>query len=554
MSGDEITCFSQNGRRFAAIDGTGVCRITWDTEEPESRQNLPVTALKATPTCIAWACDTEELGGESTAKLLVGTSKGAHILVNPALETSKSLGKHAKSKKSITSLVSQETDSVISIDAAGGMMQIDVPNEEVTLERQAPVRNPKTCTYRSTDETLFVVSSTARAYSLNEDKWTSDFDAHCGTPKSAVCTNDFAIVVARERLLTVFKCPGNKFNDPSKFGVINTTATLASEPKMVDAIRDPSENIVHVLVVLENGSIQHFQIKPKMRRKKRKNKGLTTSSDYYVEEAEYPLVKNVMSGCLTSGTEGTISCRVAYHLDGEIHFFSTQYGNPSQFTSPADVQPQEPTVDSAESSSASALATVSSAHPDAAEVIKRRKRNEANKTIGTRALEAASRIMDAVQEEDDDEVTTGGTAPSLKTSVSSALQQALHSNDEAMLERCLLSATTAQTIDSTIAKLEPQYVMPLVNRLVAKFEAKPTRGPLLLSWMKSVLTIHTAHLMSTPELLSKLLGLYQTINGRVSVYEKLLRLEGRLDLLLSHVNRDNADGNVKKSGTVVHLD
>lgn len=429
---------------------------------------------------------------------------------------------------------------------------LSAQNEEVTLERQAPVRNPKSSVYRTIDETLFVISSTARAYSVNEDKWTSDFDAHCGTPKHATCTNDFVIVVSRERLLTIFKCPSHKFNDPLKFGLITATATLASEPRMVEAMEDPSEKIVHVLVVLDNGSVQHFQIKPKLKKRKRK-KGLQESGDYEVEEAEYPLIKNVLSVRLTHGIEGKFSAKIAYELDGEIYFFSTQYGDPSQFSSPAEVQPESSTGETRESYAGSALATVSSAYPDATEIIKRRKRNEDSKTIGARALEAASRMMDAMEDGEGEEEEEDA-APSLKTSVAAALQQALHSSDEAMLERCLLSATTVQTINATVAKLEPQYVMPLVNRLVAKFEAKPTRGPLLLKWMKSVLTIHTAHLMSTPELLSKLLGLYQTINGRVSVYEKLLRLDGRLDLLLAHVNRDTSESKVKKGGKVVHLE
>merc|ERR1711934_351565 len=54
--------------------------------------------------------------------------------------------------------------------------------------------------------------------------------------------------------------------------------------------------------------------------------------------------------------------------------------------------------------------------------------------------------------------------------------------------------------------------------------------------MRALLSIHTAYLMSVPDLAKVIRNLYGLIEARLAVYPRLLKLSGRLDLMLSHVS------------------
>jgi hypothetical protein len=69
---------------------------------------------------------------------------------------------------------------------------------------------------------------------------------------------------------------------------------------------------------------------------------------------------------------------------------------------------------------------------------------------------------------------------------------------------------------------------------MGKLEKRPASSPILVRWIRAVLTSHTAFLMSVPDLAERFAGLYQTIDARVGAYKKLLRLYGRVELLLAN--------------------
>ncbi len=121
------------------------------------------------------------------------------------------------------------------------------------------------------------------------------------------------------------------------------------------------------------------------------------------------------------------------------------------------------------------------------------------------------------------------------SSVAVPLSQALNSGNDGLLERCLSGATSDTTIISTVRALNGADALLLLNQLMAKFEKRPSRGSALLVWLKSILQVHAGTLMSVPALSDRLLPLYQGVNQRMATFKKLLRLQGRLDLLLSHV-------------------
>ena len=59
-----------------------------------------------------------------------------------------------------------------------------------------------------------------------------------------------------------------------------------------------------------------------------------------------------------------------------------------------------------------------------------------------------------------------------------------------------------------MARLPPQQVVSFFQQVVSKFESKPSRGLMLLVWMRALLSIHTAYLMSVPDLAKVIRNLY----------------------------------------------
>jgi len=78
-------------------------------------------------------------------------------------------------------------------------------------------------------------------------------------------------------------------------------------------------------------------------------------------------------------------------------------------------------------------------------------------------------------------------------------------------------------------------VIPLLRYIITKFRSNPKFGISLIVWMRLVLIEHTSYLMTVPELVKILAELYTTIDSRVSVLDDLLKLQGRMDLLLSQI-------------------
>ncbi|KAF9917831.1 WD repeat-containing protein 43 [Lobosporangium transversale] len=119
-------------------------------------------------------------------------------------------------------------------------------------------------------------------------------------------------------------------------------------------------------------------------------------------------------------------------------------------------------------------------------------------------------------------------------SLQQMLIQALHSNDLQLLEACL-TFNNVEVIRNTVRRLPTAYVVPFLTQVIHKFQQKPNRGEALLEWIKAVLLIHTAYLMTVPDLMKKLSNFYQTLDSRVSVFQKMLNLHGRLDLVMNQI-------------------
>lgn len=121
------------------------------------------------------------------------------------------------------------------------------------------------------------------------------------------------------------------------------------------------------------------------------------------------------------------------------------------------------------------------------------------------------------------------------TSMAHLLQQALRSKDVRLLED-VLGSCSASMIDGTVRRLPPTAVPDLLFHIVARFQSTPNRGPFLLGWVRAILAHHLSFLISLGSIAPQLLSLYQTMQARLSNFDQLLSLNGKLELALSQVS------------------
>ncbi|KAG2158817.1 uncharacterized protein EDB93DRAFT_1076281 [Suillus bovinus] len=133
-------------------------------------------------------------------------------------------------------------------------------------------------------------------------------------------------------------------------------------------------------------------------------------------------------------------------------------------------------------------------------------------------------------------------------SLTRTLIQALHSSDSKLLETCLAHSDPAM-VRNTVRRLPPQLAVPLLTACVERLGRGPRaasmkgggggassqRGIGLITWVKTVLAVHSGHLMTMPDLVSRLSGLHATLTSRLALQDSLLSLNGRLDMVLSQI-------------------
>eukprot|EP00198_Chlamydomonas_reinhardtii_P003632 XP_001692968.1 predicted protein [Chlamydomonas reinhardtii] len=142
----------------------------------------------------------------------------------------------------------------------------------------------------------------------------------------------------------------------------------------------------------------------------------------------------------------------------------------------------------------------------------------------------------------------GGSAKA--DSLSVLLTQAIRSNDRALLERCLATSSTT-VIANTVARIVPMDAALFLKAAVDRLVSKPNRAVQLVPWIRAVLHHHTAYLMSAPGVQPALTSLFQAIDSRVRLHDPLLRLYGRLGLVLHHTRTDKAAAGPERPGPEV---
>jgi len=124
--------------------------------------------------------------------------------------------------------------------------------------------------------------------------------------------------------------------------------------------------------------------------------------------------------------------------------------------------------------------------------------------------------------------------PPTANALTSVLTQALKTNDTTLLESCL-HTTDTQTILNTVRKLPSPMAVTLLENLAERLARKPGRAGSLGDWVRWTLVAHGGYLVTLPNLVRTLSGLYSTLNTRAGALPRLLALQGRLDMLHAQV-------------------
>lgn len=140
------------------------------------------------------------------------------------------------------------------------------------------------------------------------------------------------------------------------------------------------------------------------------------------------------------------------------------------------------------------------------------------------------------QEKQQKAANDSGKAPRVASNVA-VLTSALASNDKHQLQT-VLDQQDMRVISATVLALPLGSVLPLLLELMNRFSRKPSAS--LAGWLRFVLITHQAYLTSLPNLISRLSGLYNFLDDRLKTFPDLLRLNGRFELLLSHIEPSNS--------------
>ncbi|KAK8086820.1 U3 small nucleolar RNA-associated protein 6 [Apiospora phragmitis] len=137
--------------------------------------------------------------------------------------------------------------------------------------------------------------------------------------------------------------------------------------------------------------------------------------------------------------------------------------------------------------------------------------------------------------------------------------QALRTDDADLLESCL-RATDANTIRSTVQRLDSSLAGVLLTKLASRMHRRPGRAGTLLIWVQWTLVTHGGALATQPNLTKKLGELHRVMEERTRGLSSLLSLKGKLDLLVQQMKLrqmmqySNEDEEDEKEQGVVYVE
>ncbi|ELP93279.1 hypothetical protein EIN_056540 [Entamoeba invadens IP1] len=137
-----------------------------------------------------------------------------------------------------------------------------------------------------------------------------------------------------------------------------------------------------------------------------------------------------------------------------------------------------------------------------------------------------------------------------KNGVVLTLTRALDTQDQTLIARCLnIDDTTV--ITTTVANLPVDYVIQLLDIVCDLFTNTPTKAFVATLWLKSIFELHLSYLMSVKEVHKSIAKLYSIIENRTTCYKGMLRLHGRMNLLLTQIEKKEKVKKEAKCGSYV---
>uniref|UniRef100_A0A914Y534 Small-subunit processome Utp12 domain-containing protein n=1 Tax=Panagrolaimus superbus TaxID=310955 RepID=A0A914Y534_9BILA len=127
--------------------------------------------------------------------------------------------------------------------------------------------------------------------------------------------------------------------------------------------------------------------------------------------------------------------------------------------------------------------------------------------------------------------TSGGT------SFVVLLSQGIVGNDEEKIESVVKNSDPA-TVLATVKNLPVIHVIPFLNILEQTFRRDKVKQPhVWMNWVQAVLSIHMGYLSSVKDLDQKLGSLSDWLKKRVSHLDKLISLNGKLEMITEQMER-----------------
>lgn len=481
--------------------------------------------LDAQYTCVSWvqlAKTSKKRARKENVNwngIALGTQKGLIVVwdINKA-EIFKTWKAHAQKVNDV--VFSKSTSSLYSCSDDQNIIQWDVlsGSQQFKFKRD---KSPVNRLCLSTNETLLAsASSIIKVWDLSSKKVSKKLLGHANNVTSLKFNKDdnYLVSSSNDRFFSLWDCsPESDSNQAIQ------VFTSDSIPLHLDI----SQNIdlVYILAHTELGTVNLWKFS---RESESKSKSLSISGKITANEDQKILGAEFSSNLQISLIYGTIikpQFSIVDFLDMNGQVITSQTVGTSQEST---LFPKSEKKKKAKQQEVEVLDITQQPLPHP----------HINEEIESQTLEQKLDMMEVEEQENrvEDSSQKGAIQFIPKAdSLQSILTQALRTNDSAMLES-VLAVSDLSIIRNTVQRLPTQQILPFLKAIVDKFQAKPARGTLIL-WIQAVLKQHTAYLITVPDLVKTLSGLYLVVDSRLASFKKLLQLSGRLDLLLAQISK-----------------
>jgi len=159
------------------------------------------------------------------------------------------------------------------------------------------------------------------------------------------------------------------------------------------------------------------------------------------------------------------------------------------------------------------------------------KLNGKQKEVNAEVAKAARKKLEKVRSQDSEQMSKSLKLPS-SGSIEKVFSQAIHLDDLDTINWCITQGQNLQTVQKTIERYPKDKLQPLLLRLIDIFQSAPMKANLTAVWIKSILSQHAPYLVTFPTLAEPLMKIYSLIDTRTATYEKLIKVQGKLNFLL----------------------